>query len=199
MSLSDLKRISEMLIASRKKSVSSGDYISAISDHEQVIKLIGRTLLDCPVNYQGRLEILKTKVQRELKILTDISRELITFPSKGFTGASDVHESKDFVDKDVFRQSVEAEIPQRYSSAAKNNVAPRNENLPSWAAGRENEIRRLTQPSSNVAAINNAPVLVNRKAPIPVVAVKKPVVVVEDPSKVDRMRRERDSLPNRKA
>ena len=194
MSLADLTRISDLLLSSRKKATSAGDYISAISDHEQVIKMIGRTLLDCPANYVKRLEILKTKVQRELKILNEISRELITFPSKGYVSSNDSDESTKGnapIDKDVFRQSIEEEDSRKYSPPPKFSPGPKNNNLPSWAAGRESEIRRLCHPA--VPAITGVGGVVSRKAPIPVVAVKKPAAVAEDPVKIDRMRRERDS------
>ena len=209
MSLADFQRIKDVLTVSRKKAVTSGDYLTAIAEQEQVLKLLGKAQTSCPENHVRRVEALKAKVQKELKLLNDISQELINFPS---TGSNKAEADDVGIDKDIFRQSIEKERPpitrsspprSKHSSpgqASRYNSNSNHDNLPSWAEGREIENRGHplrsnrkpavpTQQPSGGAVVNHH----NRKPPIPLAPPR-----VEDPFKVDRLRRERDSAPIRR-
>ena len=205
MSLADFKKINDVLTVSRKKAVSSGDYLSAIAEHEQVLRLLGKALTSCPENHLRRVENLKAKIQRELKILNDISRELINFPSTGSNGKEE--DVDNAIDKDIFRQSIEPAKPPitRSSPPRSKHSSPgqisrynsnQNDNLPSWAEGREVESRYHSRNNRKPAVPTQQPsggAVISRKPPVPLAPSR-----VEDPFKVERLRRERDSVPSRR-
>jgi hypothetical protein len=184
MSVKEIEHIRDLLTTSRSKAVSSGDYISAISEHEMSIQLINRCMKSCPITYQQTLEALRMKVQRELKILNEISRELITFPS---FGSSSVRESTQKDDNNlVFRQSNEADIPRMFSPPVYSGINRRQSVTPSSGAPSSG----ASNPGNNLSPA--------RKAPVPQAAIKRapiptPVALIEDPARIEKMRRDRDN------
>lgn len=204
-----MQHIKEVLNGSRDKAMRSGNYIAAIADHEEALRGITQQLASTGFSPRiaQKLEILRAKVQKELKIINEISRELITFPAFGSSSTareSSVKSDDDFL---VFRQSEEQGSQRKQFSSPLHGVGESNMRqrglldaqdvgMPSWAAARgESESRRQSLPTTS----NNSP-QVPRKAPVPQAAkrqqpvVAAPAALGDDVGRVERMRRERDNL-----
>jgi len=198
----ELKHIRDTLTSSREKAVRSGDYISAITQHEEVIRCLTQLISSSPSTIISKLETLRLKVQRELRVINDISRELITFPSFGASSAARESVAKND-DHLVFRQSDDSENNNRRFSPPLQNVGNvrqkgieniREVGVPAWASAKPEGERRQSLPPSS----SNSPGPIMRKAAVPQVAKKLPSSVaapaVEELGRVDRMRKERDNI-----
>ena len=193
----EIEQIFDLVNKSRSKSLTSGCYIESISDHQQIIKRIGRSLLTCPEKYSEKLEILKNKIQKELNVIIEISKILIDFPSKG--SQAKLKKTPDEYDKDIFRESLDNQDTNTPSPASNFNAYHVN-SRPTLAA----KVNNITPPpfqnlNNEVKKINHSPIInqqLIRKASAPIIVKKADPPANEDNFKIDKLRRERDYAPS---
>jgi hypothetical protein len=191
----EIEQIFDLVNKSRSKSLTSGCYIESISDHQQIIKRIGRSLLTCPEKYSEKLEILKNKIQKELNVIIEISKILIDFPSKG--SQAKLKKVPEEYDKDIFRESLDN---QNTNTPSSNFDAHHVNSKPALVA----KVNNITPPpfqnlNNEVKKISHSP-LINqqliRKASTPIIVKKPDPPANEDNFKIEKIRRERDNAPS---
>jgi predicted transcriptional regulator len=167
---SDLHQIEKFIRATRARAISYGDYIGAITDYESLIKKIARCQAQyaCDDNIFDKLERLQEKVHQELRILNELSKELITFPQAGAVTKRDL-------------EDLDGNIPNALDDLS-DNQSNVNKNL------------RGNSPISNKFS-NNQQQILGRKVPVPSPgAIASSKKAIEDVGKLERIRRERDNI-----
>ena len=189
----------------REKAKFDGNYKSAIKDYEQGLQHLAG-MLSSSVNdrYYDKLVELRPKLQAELEILYDLMEALNSLKMSSAPDSQKFNDDEYTRDPDIWeavapitrnggggRQDNRAGYGQdkRQLSTPANNVKNQSD-LPSWAKGREddeprprsNQLPSQQQRPSDYANIRDA-----RRSPVP---------SEDSNSRIERFRRDRDSIGN---
>lgn len=187
-----LHKVCLLIESSRLRATRDGDYIGAISDHEHALKLIRSILQSCDDKNYEKIENLMGRTQLELRILNELSRELITFPS----GGSELNRDLSQIDDINVNHDPDVWPPPTPVNQNRDRI---ESNTPSWAMGREAESKRGLNVNNNnnqASAITNNRRHYQQQQQQQQIAKKTP----DDAMRIDRLRRERDAMaaPSRK-
>jgi hypothetical protein len=171
-SVSEIENLCKLLQASRDKAIQSGDYESAIEQHDQVIRKCCKLQNQCDATLVNKFEIIKEKCRYEIKLFHDILFQLTELkkPSSLPGGNNHGQNELDNYDPDVWAPPTP--IP------SKRNNAAADDNLPSWAklapqpsgggGGRgAAENRRQSNEENNSRVRRKDPIPENRRRSLP--------------------------------
>jgi len=142
----------------------------------------------CESTISIKLEKLRDRIQSELRYINEISRDLKEFPSNPslISKSNDCGSSpkNDTVDPDVWPPPTPA--GGRLEPKRDDNKLPfqQNENLPAWARGRENDVKRQQLQIAQVAPQFKRPADYARRGG------------AEENNRAAAMKKERDNIPS---
>lgn len=186
MSKNELKSALTILEASRERILSGRDYDISIKDHEHVLKIIVAVMRNCGSILSSKLEKLRDKVQNELRVISDLSKELQAFPHE--SGGARKHSDGDSIQNTEFNDPDVWPPPTPAVGGRRENLS-QNDNLPAWARAKNYDPKnQLVQRPAHLR---------QQSQPIPQPAGRKPEVYRQMGGRDDaalNMRKERDSV-----
>lgn len=170
--VNEINQVCGLVHNSREKALTSGDFNSAISDHEMALRSIQRILTSCTNSEFNMLNELKEKVSSELKLFKDLVFEmnLMAVPSSSKKSSHSSHIGID--DPDVWPPPTPVDSHDR--------------DIPSWARPKADDVDVSRRKSGAVVPFQ-------RRGSVPVASSEAaPRRVVNE--EAAKMKRERDAL-----
>jgi hypothetical protein len=153
---SDVENLNDLLTGSRERATLSGDYETAIEEHDQVIRQCTKLQKSCDSDTFEKFEKLKLRCRTEVKILQDIVHELNELKKHNNVGnKACFNDAVD--DPDVWPP------PTPQPQQGRRNA---DDNLPSWARNAQPNPSRM-EPSNRRVSGAGDDSRARRKDPVP--------------------------------
>lgn len=164
----------------RNKALLSSNYLDSIRAYEQCIRSLTKFSLSCEKSICSKLQELRSKLQLELNILSDLEKELSNFPRVPSSSTKAANIDEKCIDPDVWRPPTANRQDQNIGQ---------NDDLPAWAKARDTKMEKKNVLSVVRKQANDKPTAL------------KPSFPRESQtgdSAIDKIRKERDSAKSKR-